>query len=81
MTGTRGFRNPKNWSQDWTGRSIKKKKEGKVKVRTGIKGSFQTQEPDNTALNPHARIFCLQSCKCFFQFSVKIWMRCNFSKT
>jgi hypothetical protein len=36
MTGTRGFRNPKNWSQDWTGCSIKKKrKEGKVKVRTG----------------------------------------------
>jgi hypothetical protein len=80
MTGTRGFRNPKNWSQDWTGCSIKKK-EGKVKVRTGIKGSFQNQEPDNTALNPHTRIFWLQSCKCFFQFSVKIWMRCNFSKT
>jgi hypothetical protein len=35
MTGTRGFRNPKNWSQDWTGCSIKKKREGKVKVRTG----------------------------------------------
>jgi hypothetical protein len=36
MTGTEGLQNPKNWSQEQTGGSIKEKKNKKKRVTTRI---------------------------------------------
>jgi hypothetical protein len=69
MTGTRGFRNPKNWSQDWTGRSIKKKnREGKVKVRTGIKVGFKIKNQTTLLLIPIQEFSGFKAVNGFFNF-------------